>query len=54
MNADLAAKEENVTSTKKEESELFSRGGSVPLALEDVEEEVQEVEAPAKFHRTPK
>ena len=62
MNADLTAKEANVTSTEKEESELFSRGGYVPLAVEDVEEEVQEVEAPAKtpgelkikFHRTPK
>ena len=42
-------------------AELFNRGDSVPLAVEDVEEEVKEVEAPAKtveelkirFHRTP-
>ena len=62
MNADLAAKEANWTSTEKVESELFSRGGSPPLAVEDVEEEVQEVEATAKtleelkinFQTTPK
>ena len=53
--------EADTTSTETEEAELFSRGGSVPLAVEDAEEEVQEVEAPAKtveefkitFHRTP-
>ena len=48
VTVDLAAEEANVTSTEDEEAELFSRGGSVPLAVEDVEEEVQEVEAPAK------
>ena len=32
---DLAAKENNVTSTE-EEAELFSRGGSVPLVVGDV------------------
>ena len=40
---DLAAEESNVTSIE-EEAELFSRCGSVPLVVEDVEE----VEAPAK------
>ena len=62
MTVDPDAEEANVTSPENKESELFSRGGSVPLAVEDVEEEVQEVEAPAKtpgelkikFHRTPK
>ena len=48
MTVDPDAEEANVTSTENKESELFSRGGSVPLAVEDVEEEVQEVEAPAK------
>ena len=56
VTVDLAAEEANVTSTEDEEAELFSRGGSVPLAVKDVEEEeeeVQEVEAPAKTPEEP-
>ena len=59
----LESEEADTTSTGSEEAELFSRGGSAPLVVEDADDEVQEVEAPPKsaaelaelkiqFHRT--
>ena len=37
VTADHTAEEANVTSTESEESEQITRGGSFPLAVEDVE-----------------
>ena len=48
ITAGTDAEEANVTSTENEEAELFSRGGCVPLVVEDVKKHVQEVVAPAK------
>ena len=47
MTAVTDPEEADTTSTETEEDNLYSKGGSVPLVVEDAEEEVQEVEASA-------